>query len=123
MIDQLLSLYHRKECYIFPTFSTTEGHLSPFYGKYIGKKALGDDLEMIVLPVCDNAHFNGYIVDIKRKRIMFMDSLYPRINARMRSIIQKLRETYFHGVHENCITCTSFVRTKVQFDGFSWGHG
>ena len=90
VIDQLLSLHHRKECYIFPPFSTTEGHLSPFYWKYIGKKELGDDLEMVVLPICDNAHFNGYIVDIKRKTIMFIDSLYPRIKAGKTSIIQKL---------------------------------
>ena len=95
--------------------------MSPFYEKYIGKKELGDDLEMVVLPICDNAHFNGYIVDIKRKTIMFIDSLYPRIKARMRAIIQKLRETYFPGVDENCITCTSFVRTKVQFDVSSCG--
>ena len=40
---------------------------------------------MVVLPICDNAHFNGYIVDIKRKTIMFIDSLYSRIKAGKRS--------------------------------------
>ena len=122
VIDQLLSLHHRKECYIFPQpFPPPKAICPPFFGKYIGKKELGDDLEMVVLPICDNTHFNGYIVDIKRKTIMFIDSLFPRIKAGKRSIIQKLRETYFPGVDENCITCTSVFRTKVQNDGSSCG--
>ena len=106
-------------------FSNLFHHRRPFvpilWEIYIGKNELGDDLEMVVLPICDNAHFNGYVVDIKRKTIMFIDSLYPRLKAGKRSIIQKLRETYFPGVDENCISCTSFVRTKVQFDGSSCG--
>ena len=67
VVDQLLSVFHSNTCFIFPTYSTVSGNMSPYYGRFIGKSRLDDAVELIVLPLCDGSHFNGYIVDLVNK--------------------------------------------------------
>ena len=107
VVDQLLSVFNSNTCFIFPTYSTVSGNMSPYYGRFIGKSRLDDAVELIVLPLCDGSHFNGYIVDL--------DSMYQP-KYRKRSIGAKLRDTYFDAgvdIHGIFRTTSSGRRTQL----------
>ena len=57
----------------------------------------------------------GFIVDLKRKTIAYVDSLHPQRKEGKWSIVQTLREIYFPGVEEDQVECTSFFYSRVQF--------
>ena len=76
VIDQLLSLFKNEEHFIFSTLSPLPGRMNPYYGKYVNHHAYNDTVKLIVLPLCDNNHFFGYIVGIKKRRIIYIDSMY-----------------------------------------------
>ena len=94
VIDPLLSIFKSEICHVFPTYSTTEGNMSPYFGRYIGKNEVADETEFILLPLCDGSHFNGYIINIKTKNIIFIDSLHE-IKCGTRSISAKLKSDIF----------------------------
>ena len=92
VVDQLLSIFNSKTCFVFPTYSTVDGDLSPYYGKYIGKNILNDEVELIFLPLCDGCHFTGYIIDLMKKNIIYIDSMYqPKYGKRSIGTKQKIR--------------------------------
>ena len=91
--------------------------MSPYFGRYIGKNEVADETEFILLPLCDGSHFNGYIINIKKKKIIFVDSLHE-IKCGTRSIRAKLKATYFKS--DNNVTITSFLHKRLEFDGHSW---
>ena len=94
VIDQLLSIFN-KRCFIYLAYSTVEGNMSPYYGKYIGQDEVSDEVELILLPMCDGCHFYGYIIDLKKKNIACIDSMYqPKPGKRL--IDAKLKEMYFN---------------------------
>ena len=77
VIDQLLSLFKNEEHIIFSTLSPLPGRMKPYYHTH------NDTVKLIVLPLCDNSHFFGYIVDIKKRRIISIDSMYqPKTGKR-----------------------------------------
>ena len=94
VIDQLMCSFVDNKCFVFPTYSPYNENMSPYYGKYIGKSELSTDVELLILPLCDGSHFNDYIVDIQKKKIVFVDSLYQVKNGK-RSIGAKLKDVYF----------------------------
>ena len=118
VVDQLLSVFNSNTCFIFPTYSTVSGNMSPYYGRFRGKSRLDDAVELIVLPLCDGSHFNGYIVDLVNKHIVCVDSMYQP-KYRKRSIGAKLRDTYFDAGVD--ITYTTYFEQRVQGDGHSCG--
>ena len=91
--------------------------MSPYYEKYIGKSELSTDVELLILPLCYGSHFNGYIVDIQKKKIVFVDSLYQVKNVK-RSIGAKLKDVYFSSTD---VEYTSYYAKRVQFGSHSCG--
>ena len=72
----------------------------PYYGKYVNQHTYNDTVKWIVLSLCDNSHFFGYIVDIKKRRIIYIDSMYqPKIGKR--SIGVNLKEKYFASTNDD----------------------
>ena len=118
VIDQLLSVFNSEECFVCPTYSTVEGQMAPYYGKYIDKLSINENAELILVPLCDGSHFYSYIIDLERKIAVHIDSIYPRKTGR-RSIGARLIETFFPA--ESDISFSSFYESRVQFDGYSCG--
>ena len=117
VIDQLMCSFVDTKCFIFPTYSPSKGSMNPYYEKYIGKNELNTDVELIILPLCDGSHFYGYIIDIKKKKIVFVDSMYQVKNGK-RSIGAKLKDVYFSS---NDVKYTSYYTKRVQSDSHSCG--
>ena len=84
----------------------------PYYGKYVNQHTYNDTVKWIVLSLCDNSHFFGYIVDIKKRRIIYIDSMYqPKIGKR--SIGVNLKEKYFGSTNDD-VSFTSCYEIRVQ---------
>ena len=75
VVDQLLSEFRNEKCFVYPAYCSVEG-MNPYYGKYISNHKVTNYTERIVLPLCDNSHFYGYIADLCKGNIIFIDSLY-----------------------------------------------
>ena len=118
VIDQLLSLFKTEKCFIFPTYTTVTGGMSPYYGKYIAMHQITNQVELILLPLCDHYHFYGYIIDLKKNSIICIDSMY-KPNAGKRSVGAILKNTYYRDDSE--VTFMSYYEQRVQFDGHSCG--
>ena len=114
VIGQLLSLFKNEEHFIFSTLSPLPGRM-----KYVNQHTHNDTVKSIVLTLCDNSHFFGYIVDIKKRHIICIDSMYqPKTGQR--SIGVNLKEKYF-GSTNGDVSFTSCYEIRVQTDGSSCG--
>ena len=76
-------------------------------------------MKLIVLPLYDNIHFFGYIVDIIKRRIIYIDSLYQPKTGK-RSIGVNLKEKYFGSTNDD-VSFRSCYEIRVQTDGSSCG--
>ena len=95
VVDQVLSTFGSKQCCVLPTFMMEEGSGSPYYGKYIGgKKDINKHVQIIVLPLCNGVHFKGYVIDLRRRQIIFIDSLYA-LKSGKRSVVSKLGDIFY----------------------------
>ena len=110
VIDQLLSVFNSEECFVCPTYSTIDGQMAPYYGKYIDKLRINEKAKLIFVPLCNGSHFYGYIIDLERKIGVHIDSMYPRKSGR-RSIGARLIETFSRQIQ----TFRSHHFTKVEF--------
>ena len=70
VIDTLLGFFSDDTTYIFPTLSPLASKMNPYYGKYTESKRIDDAVQLILLPLCDDSHFNGYIVDLPNRTII-----------------------------------------------------
>ena len=120
VIDQVLLPLRCKEYHICPAYIPTEGQNSPYYKTQLDKLCnnFHESIEMIVLPLCDGSHFNGYVIDLKGKQIIRVDSLYPRKSGR-RSVGRYLQETFFPGLTD--VPFESFYKERIQFDQHTCG--
>ena len=101
--------FNDSKCFVFPTYSPSEGNMNPHFAKYIGKSEVDSEVELIFLPLCDGCHFNGYIIDLKNRSIVFVDSIYEAKTGK-RSIGAKLKDTYFDSASD--VTFSSFYIKK-----------
>ena len=115
VIDQLLSLFKNEEHIIFSTLSPLPGRMKPYYHTH------NDTVKLIVLPLCDNSHFFGYIVDIKKRRIISIDSMYqPKTGKRsIDSMYQPKTGKRSIGSTNDDVSFTSCY--EMQTDGSSCG--
>ena len=118
VIDQLMIYFNDSKCFVFPTYSTSKGNTSPYFGNYTGRSELTAGVDCIVLPLCDGSHFNGYIIDMRHKHIVFVDSMYQMKDGK-RSIVAKLKDTYFNSATD--VTNSSYYEQRVQYDSYSCG--
>ena len=119
VIDQVVSPFRSKDVSICPTFTPTDGQNSLYYKKELGKlKNKLKTVKMIVLPLCDGSHFNGYIIDRNMKKFVHIDSMYPPKSGR-RSVGSYLLDTFFPGVNE--VQFMSFYDKRYQSDGHTCG--
>ena len=92
--------------------------MNPYYEKYIGKNEVTAEVELIIFPLCDSSHFYGYIIDMKRRKIVFVDSMYQVKNGKI-SIGAKLKDVYFNCTTD--VTYTSYYAERIPSDSHSCG--
>ena len=95
------------------------GKMNPYYDKYVQQHKLDDGVELVILPLCDGSHFYGYIIDLKNRSIVYVDSLYEAKKKGRRSIANILKEKYF-GDSEP-VRFTSYFKKRVQTDSYTCG--
>ena len=120
VIDAALLNFSSTEIFICSAMNPKDGQTSPFYQTELAKlkkKNKFKSARLIVLPLCDGSHFNGYIVDIVKKTIVFIDSMYPRKTGR-RSVGAYLADTLLPGDN---VLFSSFYDKRYQFDVHSCG--
>ena len=62
-------------------------------------------VELIVLPFCDGTYFYGYFIDMKKRKMLFVDSMY-QVKWGQRSTGAKLAATYLGS--DNDVEHTSY---------------
>ena len=120
VIDAALHIFGSKDVFICSAWNPKESQTSPFYQTELEKLKRKDkfkNVRLIVLPLCDGSHFNGYIVDIHSTTIVFIDSMYPRKTGR-RSVGTYLADTFFPGRN---VSFLEFYDKRYQFDVHSCG--
>ena len=93
--------------------------MSPYYGKYICKHKISEKVEIILVPLRNGCHFIGYIINLQRKEVFYVDSMFPPKYGR-RSIATKLINTYFP-TESNKVTLSSFYEHRFQHDSHACG--
>ena len=79
-VDHLLSKLNVESTFIFSCLSPIDHIDLPYFARYLNP-ALIEKREFIVIPLCDGHHFQGYIVDVKKKQIVHIDSLTVQNSA------------------------------------------
>ena len=87
----------------------------PYYEKYLKPSEI-EGKEFLCLPFCDGVHFEGYILDIKKREIVHIDSF--RWNNEANPIAIRLAEIFFQGQE---VTFRSYFSSKRQFDSITCG--
>ena len=120
VVDQVLSPFGSLYVFICPTYTPKQGQNAPYYKEYLvnDQKKLNPDIEMVVVPLCDNYHFNGYVIDRKRKMIVHVDSMFHRLSGR-RSVGSFLAKTFLPD--EENVQFLSFYPKCIQKDAHSCG--
>ena len=72
------------------------GQMAPFYKNQLTKivPKLSSTIDIILVPLCDESHFNGFVINRRKKSITHVDSLYPKKTGR-RSVCAYLKESFF----------------------------
>ena len=76
-----------------------------------------DELQLICIPLCNSAHFQGFIIDIDRSLIIRIDSLSN--NKTEDHTSQKVPNLYFESNSNVQYEC--LFKTREQLDSKSWG--
>ena len=118
VVDKLLNFLESRQCYIFGTLSPLQDKMNPYYGKYVENHKVDEGIELIFLPLCDNTHFYGFIINLAERNIIFVDSL-RQIKSGKRSIVNILKEVYFGG--SKSVRISSYFKNRAQNDSHSCG--
>ena len=113
-VDHLLSKFNSDTCKVYVCMSPVDRVGLPYFENY-GKPNDGKQLLCILL--CDGVHFQGYIVDINRYKVIHIDLLSSNNsnNGTSQKIAQNLLES------ETNIQYESLFPTRRQFDSNSCG--
>ena len=71
-VDHLLSKFNSDTYKVYACMSSLDHVSLPYFENYVKPN---DGKQLLCIPLCDGAHFYGYIVDINRYKIIHIDSL------------------------------------------------
>ena len=115
-VDQILQVVQEEDgVQIFPTYSPVDHEDLPFYAKYVKIEKVDISSRILVIPLCDGNHFNGYVVNLEKNEVVKIDSMNP--TADETPIYKVLRNELFELTDEVCYF--SYFPSKVQFDSAS----
>ena len=115
-IDQVLKIFEEKEnIHVFPCYSPVDHKDFPYFASYVRKEKVKDTVNILSIPLCDGAHFNGYVVDLEKKEIVYIDSIYNGETTIANILSDKLFAT------PSDVKYSSYFQNSVQFDSNSCG--
>ena len=114
-VDHLLSKFNVESAFIFSCLSPIDRIDLSYFAWYLNP-ALIEKKEFIVIPLCDGYHFQGYIVDVKKKQIVHIDSLTVENSANTTS--RKIANIFFGNKD---VKFKLLFSTRKQFDSNSCG--
>ena len=93
-IDHLLSKLSSNKVAVLSCLSAVEKIGLPYYVEYL-KPSLLEDKDYLCIPLCDGIHFQGYVINIKERKVVHVDSLRP--NASDNPTAQMIAKIIFDG--------------------------
>ena len=113
-VDHLLSKFNSDTCKVYACMSPVDHVGLPYFDNYVRPN---DGKQLLCILLCDGVHFQGYIVDINRYKIIHIDSLLSN-NSNNRTS-QKIAQNLFES--ETNVQYESLFPTRRQFDSNSCG--
>jgi len=105
---------HVFSCY---TPNKTSNENSPYFEKYLKKfQRSHKKKEILIMPLCNGKHFEGYIINVPKKMIIHVDSL--KCNAR-NSVSLMISEIVYP--EQAGVSFSSLFKNRKQFDSCSCG--
>ena len=102
---------------MLPCYAPIRNIDMPYFEDYLNNKVLSSDINLVCLPLCDGAHFQGYIVNKLTQTIVHVDSIKP--NAARNPTSVKIAKKFFES--EEFVTFKSLYSERVQFDSNTCG--
>ena len=93
-IKHLLSKLSSNKVAVLSCLSPVDKIGLPYYLKYL-KQPLSVDKDYLCIPLCDGIHFQGYVINIKERKVVHVDSLRP--NASDDPTAQMITKFLFDG--------------------------
>ena len=93
-IDHLLSKLNLNKVTALSCLSSVEKIGLPYYVKYL-KPSLLVGKDYLCIPLCDGIHFQGYVINMKERKVVHVDSLRP--NASDNPTAQMIAKILFDG--------------------------
>ena len=114
-IDHLLSKLSSNKVAVFSCLSTVDKIGLPYYVKYL-KPSLLVDKDYLYIPLCNGVHFQGYVINIKERKVVHVDCLRP--NASDNPTAQMIAKILFDGDN---VSFESAFKQPVQSKSNSCG--
>ena len=114
-IDHLLSKLNSNATQVLSCISPIDGIGLPYFEKYLKPQQKAGKTYLLI-PLCDGVHFQGYIVDIKKSKVIHVDSL--RWDAAENATAIKIAQVLFG---DSNASYESFYQSRMQFDTNSCG--
>ena len=119
-VDQLLGRIEWIGVQVLYCMSPMDSVDLPYFGRYIRRQRIRQDVNFFVIPLCDGHHFQAYIIDISAKTVIQVDSL--RECLVQKSTAQKIANLVFEEKQNDIqTTFRALFPTRVQFDSHSCG--
>ena len=114
-VDHLLQKLSSERVFVNSCHSPRDGVDLPFFERYL-KPSKFKGKEVVLLPMCDGIHFQGYIVEMEKKTITLVDSF--KWSSGRNSVALRIGEILFGGVN---VSFRCLFITQKQFDSNSCG--
>ena len=115
-VDHLLSKLNIDTVAVLSCLSPIDGIGLPYFKKYLNGYIL-QNKNFPCIPLCDDVHFQGYIVNTKKRKIIHGDSL--RWNSASNPTSKLITNILFPGASD--ISFESFFLERKQIDSNSCG--
>ena len=113
-VDHLLSKFNSDTCKVYAYVSPVDHVGLPYFENYVKPN---DGKQLLCIPLCDGVHFQDYIVDINRYKIIHIDSLSGNNSNNQTS--QKIAQNLFES--ETNVQYESLFSIRREFDSNSCG--
>ena len=113
-VDHLLSKFNSDTCKVYAYMSPVDHVGLPYFENYVKPN---DGKQLLCIPLCDGVHFQDYIVDINRYKIIHIDSLSGNNSNNQTS--QKIAQNLFES--ETNVQYESLFSIRREFDSNSCG--
>ena len=111
-LDQILEIVKEQDGgQTFHTYSPVDREDLPFFANDVKIEKVDISSRILVIPLCDGSHFNGYVVNFEKNEIVKIDAMNPA--AGETTTFKALRNELFDLTDEvTCVLCV--LRTLAR---------